>query len=177
MAERLLCLGRITAAHGIKGEVRVKSYTAAPEDLVAYGPLSDASGAKQYRLSLSGRLKSSLICRIDGVKDRNAAEALRGLALYVPRTALPEIEETDLFYYTDLEGLRVQDSAGQPLGRVKAVADHGAGAFLLVAFEDGQEQPFSFTREIVPEVNLEAGYLVLVPPRTQLSQDGEGQSH
>ena len=104
MAERLLCLGRITAAHGIKGEVRVKSYTAAPEDLVAYGPLSDASGAKQYRLSLSGRLKSSLICRIDEVKDRDAAEALRGLALYVPRTALPEIEEADLFYYTDLKG-------------------------------------------------------------------------
>lgn len=162
-APRLVCLGEIVAAHGVKGAVRVKSYAATPEDLVAYGALTDASGRRRFALTLVGESRGTLIAAIEGVHDRNAAEALCGTRLYVGRDALPP-PEPDGYYHVDLIGLGVVDRAGAPIGRVRAVLDLPAGDVLEIERDDGGELLLPFTRAVVPSVDLEAGVIVVDPP-------------
>ena len=120
----------VTGAHGVRGQVRIKAFTEAPEDLAAYGPLSDEDGGRQYRITVTGRSKDQLLARVAGVADRDAAAALKGTRLYVPRSALPAPQDEETFYHVDLIGLLAEDVAGRPLGRVVAVQDFGAGAIV-----------------------------------------------
>ena len=161
-----VCLGAITGAHGVRGLVKVKSFTEVPEDVAAYGPLSDQTGTRQFQLELKGRAKDALLARIEGVRDRDAAQALRGTRLMVERGALPAIEEEETFYYADLEGLAAEDPEGRPLGRVKAVLNHGAGDLLEIepAGSGTRSLLVPFTRAAVPEVDVSAGRLVVDPP-------------
>jgi 16S rRNA processing protein RimM len=169
---RLVCLGVVAGAHGLAGEVWIRSFTARPEDIAAYGPLVDAGGGRTLRLHLTGRGRPGLSARIDGIGDRTAAEALKGLRLCVPRSALPAPRE-DEFYHVDLIGLRVEvadagrAAVARPWGRVTAVHDFGAGTVLEIA---GGDHPAGagdgtllvpFTRAAVPEVDLGAGRLVI----------------
>jgi len=157
MTEKVL-LGEIGRPHGVRGLVRVRSFTAEPEDLTAYGPLTDGSGTRRFALELL----SADLARIDGVGDRDAAARLTGTRLYVSRDALPPTEDPDEFYLSDLEGLSAFTEAGVPLGRVRAVEDHGAGAFLVL--EGPPERLVPFTRAAVPAVDLGAGRITVVPP-------------
>src|SRR5690348_5211291 len=126
-----ICLGIVTGAHGIKGWVRVKSFTADPEAIAAYGPLSDESGARRFEIELVGAQKGVLLARINGVADRNAAERLKGLRLYVRRADLPPPEEGE-FYEADLIGLDATREDGSLFGTIRAVNDFGAGASLEI---------------------------------------------
>ena len=126
-----VCLGIITGAHGIKGWVRVKSFTADPEAIADYGPLSDESGARRFELELVGTQKGVLLVRIKDVDDRNAAERLKGLRLYVRRADLPPPEEGE-FYEADLIGLAAMREDGTGFGTIRAVNDFGAGASLEI---------------------------------------------
>jgi 16S rRNA processing protein RimM len=159
----LVCLGEVAGPHGVKGAVRVKSFTAAPADLVAYGPLSDASGTRRFALVLIGESRGVLIARIEGVDDRDAAEHLRGVRLHVPRQALPT-PEPDSYYHADLIGLRVVDRAGRAIGRVRAVLDLPAGAVIEIGKNDGGELLLAFSDATVPTVDLDAGFMVVDPP-------------
>jgi len=173
--EAYVCVGMITAPHGVRGAVRVKSYTVDPDNLVGYGPLFDEKGHVKYKLSPVGHVRDQLIAKIEGVDDRDAAERLRGTKLHVPRTALPETEDDDEFYLADLVGLKAFHIDGSLFGTVRGVADFGAGDVIEVALEEvrGKVVVLPFTREVVPDVVLSERKLVVNPPEGLL-QDEEG---
>ena len=158
---KTVCLGRIVGAHGVRGIVRVQSYTANPDDLTAYGALSDASGARRFAVSVTGHVKGMLLARIEGVNDRNAAEALRGTDLHIARAELPPTEG-EQFYHVDLLGLRAENADGDALGRVSAIHDHGAGPIVEIQPPDGPSTLVPFTQEHVPAIDIEAGRMVVV---------------
>jgi 16S rRNA processing protein RimM len=158
MATAMILLGEIGRPHGVRGLMRVRSFTAEPEDLIAYGPLTDEAATRRFTLEL---LAPDLI-RIEGVTDRDQAARLTGTRLYVPREALPPPEDPDEFYLSDLEGLSAATPEGVSLGRVRAVEDHGAGAFLVL--EGPPERLVPFTRAAVPAVDVKAGRIQVVLP-------------
>jgi 16S rRNA processing protein RimM len=161
--EPRICLGVIAGAHGIKGLVRVRSFTAAPQSIGAYGPLQDEKGERRFALDLVGERKGVVIARIAGVEDRNAAERLKGVQLYVRRADLPT-PGTEEFYQADLVGLNAMRDDGTRLGLVRAVNDFGAGASLEIEDATGKTMLVPFTTAAVPEVDVAAGKLVVVPP-------------
>ena len=158
-----LCVGVITGPQGVRGAVRVKSFTAVPADVAAYGPVEDEAGQRRFELTIVGNAKGVVIAKIAGLGDRDAAELLKGTRLYVARSALPAPDE-DEYYHSDLVGLPMVLRDGSPFGTVRAVHDYGAGTSLEVAHEGGQLVMVPFTRAIVPVVDLAAGRLVIDPP-------------
>ena len=161
--QKRVCVGVVAGAHGVRGAVRIKSFTAKPEDVAGYGPLEDESGRQRFSLRLVGATKGVLIGWLSGVADRDRAEALRGLRLYLPRTALPPTDEEE-FYHADLIGLDAVLGDGTPLGQVKAVHDFGAGDTLEIERPEGPPAMVPFTKQVVPVVDLDAGRLVVDPP-------------
>ena len=155
-----VCLGRIVGAHGVRGIVRIRSHTANPDDLTAYGPLSDETGTRRFAAIVTGHVKGLVLARIDGVDDRDAAEALRGTDLHVPRAALPPTEGEE-YYHADLLGLSAESEDGTALGRVSAIHDHGAGPFVEIQPPDGPSTLVPFTRDRVPAIDIEAGRMVV----------------
>ena len=168
MAGRSVCLGVIVGAQGLRGQLRVKSFTEEPADVGAYGPLRDEAGERQFRLTVTGRAKGVVLAKIDGIGDRDQAEALRGLRLFVDRAALP-------FYHADLIGLGAEDPEGRPLGRVRAVHNFGAGDVIEIEAEGGAILSVAFTKATVPEVDLKAGRLVVDPP-PEITPPDEGEA-
>lgn len=157
-----LLLGVVIGAQGIRGEVKVKTFTAEPEALGDYGPLQDASATKTYPLKVLRLSKGDVvIARIKGVEDRNAAEALKGTELYVQRSALPQAGDGE-FYFADLVGLTAMMS-GRVLGRVTAVHNYGAGDMLEVKTDSGRSAMVPFTDDAVPDVSLAAGTVTVEP--------------
>jgi 16S rRNA processing protein RimM len=161
--EKQVCVGVVTGPQGVTGAVRIKSFTARPEDVAGYGPLADESGIRRLELRLLGVAKGVLIGRLSGVDDRNRAEALRGLRLYLPRSALPPPEDEE-YYHADLIGLAVLLKDGTPIGRVRAVHDFGAGDTLEIERSGAPPAMVPFTRAVVPKIEIEAGRLVVDPP-------------
>jgi len=139
--------------------VRIKSFTEDPMSLGAYGPLSDESGRKEYRVEPLSAARGAVLARIEGVADRTAAEALRGLRLYVERSALPETGERE-WYEADLIGLAAVGKDGRDWGKVIAFHDFGAGSMMEVS--GGAMLPF--TDAVVPEIDVPGGKVVVDPP-------------
>ena len=158
----LICLVEITGPHGLKGEVRVRSFAETPSMLGAYGPLRDKAG-RRFKVRSARPASKVLVVRFDGVDDREAAESLKGTKLYVERSRLPEPEPGE-FYHADLIGLAVERSGGEPLGTVTAVQNFGAGDLLEVALADGGTELIPFISDYVPDVDLAAGRVVADPP-------------
>ncbi len=157
-------VGRVAGAFGVRGEVRITAYTEDPLALLRYRVLVREDGAPGLTLQTARAVKGAVIGRAAEVSSKEAADALRGLGLYVPRTALPPPEE-DEFYLTDLIGLQAGTPDGEPLGRVKALHNFGAGDVLEL--DPGKGRPtrlIPFTREAVPEVRLAEARLVVIPP-------------
>ena len=174
---RLLQMGVIAGAHGLRGHVTVRSFAGAAADLTAYGPLRDRRGDTRFALTLVGKTRGLLIARLDGVRDRDAALALKGTELFLRREDLPP-PEAEEFYYADLIGLAVEDRSGTPLGKVAAVGSHGAGDLLTVRRPGGGDLLLPFTRAAVPVVDLAGGRLIANPladvpilPKSQERQD------
>jgi 16S rRNA processing protein RimM len=157
-AKRVL-VGEIGRPHGVRGLVKLRSFTADPTAIAEYGPLTDEGGTKRYDLVLL----AEGLARIEGVADREAAQRLTGTKLYVERDRLPPPEEEDEFYLIDLIGLAAVDPAGQPLGTVRDVEEHGAGAFLALRTAGG-DLLLPFTRACVPQVDIASGHVVVVLP-------------
>ena len=159
-------LGRFGAPHGIRGEIRLKSYTETPMAVADYGPL-EATDGRKFRLTrarrASGDSSDMLIVSVDGVADRNAAEALKGIELSVPRSRLPDTQADD-FYHADLIGLDVEAPSGEALGKIIAVHNHGAGDLLEIADPHGSRTLVPFTKAIVPTVDISGGRLIVDPP-------------
>lgn len=165
---RRVCLGIVAGAHGVRGAVRLKSFTQEPGDIARYGPLEDESGGARFTVRPVGGTKGQVhkgvvIARLSGVTDRDQAEALRGLRLYLPRAALPPPPD-DEFYHADLIGLDAVLADGSRLGEIRAVHDFGAGDTLEIARPPAQPLMVPFTRPVVPVVDIAAGRIVIDPP-------------
>ena len=162
--DRLILLGEIGAAHGIRGEVSIRTFTEDPADIAAYGPLSDKSGARTFTIAGLRVTSKAVIARIKGVDDRTAAEKLRNTKLYVKRRRLPELEPGS-FYHEDLAGLTAIDEAGGVLGTVAGVVNYGAGDLIEVA-RPGERDTLlvPFTNKAVPHIDLAAGIVTIIAP-------------
>lgn len=162
MSQRLIDpvrLGIIVGVRGIKGEVRIKSFTDDPVDIASYGPLYDQTGMRQFDVRANGTQKGTVLAWIDGVNDRNVAEALKRTELFIERSQLPPPDE-DEFYNADLEGLEAVDTDGEVLGKVKGVFDFGAGPVLEIS----GNILVPFTNAAVPVVDIKGGKVVINPP-------------
>jgi 16S rRNA processing protein RimM len=165
----LVCVGMIVGAHGVRGAVKVKSFTENPEDVTAYGPLSDQRGARRFVLTPIGAVRGNVLAEIEGVTDRNAAEALRGVRLHVDRSVFPPAGE-DEFYHADLIGMTAESTTGVPLGTVRAVYNHGAGDVIELALPTGAMVALPFTKAVVPVVDLAGRRIVADPPEGALPE-------
>lgn len=163
--EDRVCMGVVGAPHGVRGAVRIKSFTDAPEAIANYGALEDESAERQFTLRVVSSAKGDgmVIAKLSGVTDRDRAEALRGLRLYAPRAALPPPAE-DEFYHADLVGLAVEREDGSELGKIIAVHDFGAGDVIEIERTEGQRVLVPFTRAVVPVVDIAGGRVVIDPP-------------
>ena len=166
-----ICVGAIAGSHGIKGAVRIKSFTDVPEDVAAYGPISDEAGDRRFDIGVEAVRGGMVIAALGGVADRDAAEALKGLRLYVSKDALPEPEE-DEFYHADLLGLEVMQDGGM-IGTVRSIIPAGTGEVLEIDRGPGRETLLvPFTKAAVPTVEIGEGRLTVDLPR-ELAVDRE----
>ncbi len=151
-------------AHGIRGAVLVRSYTAEPEGIADYGPLANEAGDAKFVLDVEGATAKGVICRVEGVNDRTQAEKLKGVALYVERDRLPPPGEGE-YYHADLVGLNAVTEAGEALGTVVAVPNYGAGDILEVR-PAGEKRTvlFPMIEGVVVRVDVASGVIVLSPP-------------
>jgi len=175
-----VCLGIIVGAKGLRGALRIKSFTGQPEDVGAYGPVTLEGENRKRRLRVVDKAKGVLVLHIDGVEDRAEADALKGKRFFVDRAALPSVDEGE-FYHTDLIGLSVRIKDGEELGSVEAIYDFGGGDIIDVKCTDGTSVLVPFTKEAVPEIDVDRGQILVVPPNyfeTNLTNDrdaaGEG---
>ncbi|MCE9648373.1 MAG: ribosome maturation factor RimM [Parvibaculum sp.] len=160
-----VCLGVVIGAHGVRGLVRVKAFTEDPQAVAAYGRVETKDGTRRYKIETAGMAKDAVICKLEGVGDRDKAEAMRGTELYVDRAHLPEVDEDEGFYHADLIGLQAVGVDGKAYGKIVGVENFGAGDLLEIERpEGGLTVLVPFTAENVPSVEIEAGRLVLDPP-------------
>jgi 16S rRNA processing protein RimM len=163
VAERI-CVAQIGGAHGIRGEVKLKSFTADPLAVKDYGLLESEDGAASFEIEALRPAKGYLVARLRGVRDRNAAEQLTNLRLFVPRERLPP-PAADEFYHADLIGLAAVTAAGVEVGTVVAVHNFGAGDILeLRPPAGGTTIMLPFTDAFVPRIDIAGGRIVVEPP-------------
>lgn len=163
--ETRVCVAQIGAAHGLKGEVRLRSYTQEPADFAAYGALETEDRSRKLKVETARFAKDHFVVRFDGIDDRNAAEALRNVNLYIARETLPAVEENDTFYCADLIGLSAVTRDKSAFGEVIAVQNYGAGDILEIRRGDGSTFLLPFTEAAVPEIDIAGGIVVVDPPR------------
>ena len=167
-----VCLGRAIGARGLKGEVRIKTFTQDPRAIDAYGPLEDEAGTRSFEISKFSVVKDGVVAQLKGVTTREAAEALKGLEFYVGRDRLPEMEDEATFYQADLIGLVAIDANGAALGQVVTVQNFGAGDLLEIRPATGGATVLvPFTKEIVPDIDREAGWLLMLAPEGIFDED------
>ena len=164
MANRV-CVARIGAAHGVRGEVKLWSFTEDPAAVAHYGPLETQDGTRCFEIEALRAAKDHFVARIAGVSDRDAAEKLRNIELYIPRARLPKIEETDTFYHADLVGLDAVTPEGARVGTVHALHNFGAGDIIEIAPAGGGDPlMLPFNETTVPKIDVAARQIVVVPP-------------
>jgi 16S rRNA processing protein RimM len=164
-------LAAVMGAQGLKGEVKAKLFTAAPDAMPRYGVLHTRDGRKLTITAFRPSKQGEAVIAFEGISDRNTAEALKGTELFVDRAALPQPEE-DEFYHADLIGLEARDTEGRVLGKVIALHNIGASDVIELARADGDSVHLAFTKETVPQIHVAEGYMVVAVP-----EDDEGNDH
>jgi len=170
-----ICVARIGAAHGVRGAVKLWTFTEDPLAVTRYGQLMTKDGARQFEVTHVREAKGHLVATLKGIATREEAERLNGVELYVARERLPDTSE-DEYYHADLIGLAAVNAAGEPLGRVIAIHNFGAGDIIEVAPSDGATMLLPFTNAVVPTVDLAAGRVVIVLPDEIDGDDETGTS-
>ncbi|NOJ50547.1 ribosome maturation factor RimM [Bradyrhizobium archetypum] len=163
-----ICVARIGAAHGVRGAVKLWTFTEDPLAVKHYGPLMTKDGARQFEVTHVREAKDHLVVTLKGIATRDDAERLNGLELYVPRDRLPETDD-DEYYHADLIGLAAVNADDEPLGRVVAIHNFGAGDIIEIAPAQGPTMLLPFTNAVVPTVDLAKGRVVI-----ELPQEVEG---
>jgi 16S rRNA processing protein RimM len=167
----LVLLGRINAAQGLRGEVRVTSFTENPENIATYGPLTDQNG-RSFTIEAVRVIKGSVLAaRLAGVGDRPSAEALKGVELYVKKSRLPVADENE-WYHDDLLGLRADGEDGVEIGEVVAIQNYGAGDLLEIRLKGSRQTALvPFTETAVPKIEVKAGRIVVILPEFEDPSD------
>ncbi len=148
----------------MRGEVKLRSFTEHPDDLLRYSPLTDATGARVFHLRITGHgAKDQLIAAIEGIADRNAAESLKNTSLYTDADTLPPPDKGE-YYYSSLEGMAVRNENESFVGTVKAIHNYGAGDILEIEYENGETEMFPFQDTLFPEVNEETRTVTFIAP-------------
>lgn len=158
-----ICIARIGAAHGVRGAVKLWTFTEDPFAVKDYGPLSTKDGARQFEIASARQAKDHLVATFKGVASRDDAERLNGIELYVPREKLPAVED-DEYYHADLIGLDAVTTAHEPLGRVIAIHNFGAGDIIEIAPPTGTTILLPFSNAVVPTVDVPGGRIVIELP-------------
>jgi 16S rRNA processing protein RimM len=170
-----ICVARIGAAHGLRGEVRLWPFTAEPQAILGYGVLETVDGARRFEIETLRPGKDFLVARFTGIADRDAAEALCNVELYVPRARLPP-PPADEFYHADLIGLAVVDASGAPLGTVVALHNFGAGDIIEVRRADANDTVMlPFTQAAVPQIDFAGGRIVVARELFEATAKSETQ--
>ena len=172
---RRVIVGRFGAAHGVRGEIRLQSFTQIPAAIGKLKPLTDAAGARVFKLGKIRPVRDAMfVAQVEGIADRNAAEALVNIELFVERSKFPKAA-TDEFYVTDLIGLPVFLGSGEPAGSVLNVVNYGAGDILEIRPVDGGETLLvPFTLAAVPDIDMAAGRVTIAPPAEIEAKPPEG---
>lgn len=164
MTQSRICVGAISGAYGVRGELRLKSFCANPEDIESYSPLTDEAGDKRFHVALIRPMKNGFVARIAEISTKEQADAIKGTQLFANRDQLPSLPD-DEYYHTDLIGLEVFDTGGTLLGSVKMVMDHGAGDLLEVQRPGSSETVLlPFTVSAVPTVDMKTRRIIADPP-------------
>ena len=164
MNDKLICLGIITSPHGIKGAVKVKTFTEKPKNISLYGQL--ISGDENYKINSVSVINDNLIiAAISGVNSRNEAELLRNKKLYIERSKLAELNDKDEFYQSDLAGMEVRLENNELYGYIESIYNFGSGDILKISIISTKKNiMLSFTKEIFPHVNIKERYIMLNMP-------------
>jgi 16S rRNA processing protein RimM len=165
-----ICVARIGAPHGVRGAVKLWTFTEDPFAVLDYGPLVTKDGARTFEVADAREAKGHLVATLKGVASREDAERLTGVELYVSRDKLPETDD-DEYYHADLIGLAAVDAVGAPIGRVVAIHNFGAGDIIEIAPPDGPTLLLPFTNAVVPTVDLKAGRVVIEMPAEIIGED------
>ncbi len=181
---QLICVARIGAAHGVRGAVKLWTFTEDPFAVRHYGPLQAKDGKRQFEVVQAREARDHLVATFKGVTTRDEAERLNGLELYVARDKLPATDD-DEYYHADLIGLAAVTTTGDALGRVVAIHNFGAGDIIEIAPPKGSTLLLPFTNAVVPEVDIKGGRVMIAPPQEIEGEDesevpstgrpGEGQ--
>ena len=164
MSNEMIFVAALVGAFGVKGEVRLKSFTSDPESIADYSPLFNQDGTKSFNISLTGQIKNAFRARVSGIDSKEQAESMRGIQLFVPRSRLPKLPD-DEFYHADLVGLEVFNAGGQSLGHIEGVQNHGATDLLEIKGAAlSQTLLLPFTRLNVPVVDLKSGKVIIDLP-------------
>ena len=156
-------MARIGAAHGVRGAVKLWTFTEDPLAVKTYGPLTTKDGARQFEVTHAREAKGHLVATLKGIATREEAERLNGVELYIARDKLPATDENE-YYHADLIGLAAVNAANEPLGRVIAIHNFGAGDIIEVAPPNGATMLLPFTHAVVPTVDLRGGRVVIELP-------------
>jgi 16S rRNA processing protein RimM len=159
-----ICIARIGAAHGVRGAVKLWTFTEDPLAVKAYGPLMTKDGARSFEVASAREAKGHLVATLKGVGSREDAERLNGIELYIARDKLPATDENE-YYHADLIGLAAVTSANEPLGRVIAIHNFGAGDIIEIAPPHGATMLLPFTNAVVPSVDIKSGRVVIELPK------------
>jgi 16S rRNA processing protein RimM len=170
MTSAQICVARIGAPHGVRGQVRLWTFTEDQFAVLDYGPLATKDGKRTFEVDDVREAKGHLVATLKGVATREEAERLNGIELYVPRAALPEPDEGE-YYHADLIGLAAVNAAGEPIGRVVAMHDFGAGDIIEIAPPEGATLLLPFTNAVVPTVDIKGGKVIVELPGEIIGDD------
>jgi 16S rRNA processing protein RimM len=170
-----ICVARLGAAHGVRGEIKLWSFTAEPAAVADYGPFEAADG-RVIEIETLRPARDFFVARVKGIADRDAAERLRNVELFVPRARLPATDDADEFYHADLIGLAVVDASGAPLGTVVALHNFGAGDIIEVRRADANDTVMlPFTQAAVPQIDFGGGRIVVAADAFKAAANSEAQ--
>jgi 16S rRNA processing protein RimM len=168
-----ICVARIGAAHGVRGAVKLWTFTEDPLAVKRYGPLTTKDGTRQFEVATAREAKGHLVATLKGIATRDEAERLNGVELYIAREKLPDTDD-DEYYHADLIGLAAVNAADEPIGRVIAIHNFGAGDIIEIAPPHGTTVLLPFTNAVVPTVDLAGGRVVIVLPQEVDGDDPTG---
>lgn len=170
MTSAPICVARIGAPHGVRGQVRLWTFTEDPYAVLDYGPLSSKDGKRTFEIDNVREAKGHLVATLKGVTDRDAAARLNGVELYISRDALPDTEDGE-YYHADLIGLAAETASGESIGRVVAMHDFGAGDIIEIAPASGPTLLLPFTDAVVPTVDIAGGKVIIEMPGEIVGDD------
>ncbi len=173
MSEKRVCLGKIVGVHGVRGEFKVKSFTAKDSDIASYGILEDEHAKQKFELKVTGHSKDLLRIKIKGIDDRTLAETMIGTELYAPRGVFPELKDEEVYYEVDLVGLKVFNDENKEVAKVIGFYNFGAGDILELKLLTGKTEMIPFSKTYVPSINLEEGYIIVTSTAMVFIEDEE----